>query len=173
MAISMVMISCGNNSSGTENNSDEPKMPTERDSFVSNRELPKGASRLNSLPFNVKGFVQRNYPGYLITSVVSDPLCGGGDAVDVAISKIGSPDLSLIFKQDGTFLQQEQDASLHTAPIAIMQTLKAGYSDYSAGEQIEKLTLADNTEEYLIDLSKGAKSKEVIFTANGMVVCEN
>ncbi|HEY5371898.1 MAG TPA: hypothetical protein VIJ75_23185 [Hanamia sp.] len=148
-------------------------MPIKRETFVSNKKLPKGASRLNNLPSNVQGFVQRNYPGYLITIVVSDPLCGGGDAVDVAILKIGSPDLSLIFKQDGTFVQQEQDVPLHTAPIAITQTLKARYSDYSAGGQIEKLTLADNTEEYLIDLSKGAKSKEVIFDTNGMVVCEN
>ena len=173
LAISMVMISCGCNSPGTENNTDKPKMPTKRDSFVSNKMLPKGASRLNNLPSNVKGFVQRNYPGYLITIVVSDPLCGGGDAVDVAISKIGSPDLSLIFKPDGTFVQQEQDVPIHTAPVAIIQTLKARYSDYSASGQIEKLTLADNTEEYLIDLSKGAKSKEVIFATNGMIVCED
>jgi hypothetical protein len=173
VAITMAMISCDSNSSGTKNNTDKPKMPTKRDSFVSNKKLPKKASRLNNLPSNVKGFVQTNYPGYLIIIVVGVSLCGGGDAVDAVISKIGSPDLSLIFKPDGSFVQQQQDVPIHTAPIAIIQTLKARYSDYKTPGQIEKLTLADNTEEYLIDLSRGAKSKEVIFATNGMVICED
>ena len=173
IAISMVIISCHSNNSGTENNTVKPKIPTKRDSFVPNKKLPKDASRLNNLPSNVKGFVQRNYPGYLITIVVSEPLCGDGDAVDAVISKIGSPDLSLIFKPDGTFVQQEQDVTIQTVPVAIIQTLKAKYSDFSLSGQFEKLTLADNTEEYLIDLSKGVKSREVIFATNGKVICEN
>ncbi|MDQ2719863.1 MAG: hypothetical protein M3Z26_08925 [Bacteroidota bacterium] len=172
-AINLVMVSCSNNSSGTENNSDKAKTATITDTFVSNKKLPKGASRLDNLPANVKGFVQKNYPGYIITIAVLDPLCGDGDAVDVAITKIGSPDLSLIFKPDGTFVQQEQDVPLNTVSRAIRQTLKFKYADYTAGVQIEKLTLADNTEEYLVDLSKGAKSKEVILDTKGLVVCEN
>lgn len=173
MAFSMVMVSCSNNSAGAEKNSDKAKTYTSTDTFASNKKMPKGASRLLNLPANVKGFVQKNYPGYIISIVVSDPLCGGGDAVDVAITKIGSPDLSLIFKPDGTFVQQEQDVPLHMAPPAVTQTLKFKYADYTAGGQIEKLTLADNTEEYVVDLSKGAKSKEVIFNTHGIVVCEN
>jgi hypothetical protein len=173
MAVSMAMISCCNNSSGPENNSVKLRASTSTDTFASNKKLPKGASRLLNLPANVKGFVQKNYPGYIIAIVVSDPLCGGADAVDVAITKIGSPDLSLIFKPDGTFVQQEQDVPLHTAPPALAQTLKFKYAGYAAGSQIEKLTLADNTEEYLVDLSKDAKSKEVIFDTHGIVVCEN
>ncbi|MEO8861536.1 MAG: hypothetical protein ABI358_08945 [Ginsengibacter sp.] len=173
MVISMVMIRCSNNSSGAENNSDKTKTSTNADTFVSNRKLPTGASRLHSLPANVKGFVQKNYPGYIIMIAVSDPLCDGSDAVDVAITKIGLPDLSLIFKPDGTFVQQERYVPLNTAPPAIGQTLKFKYADYTAGGQIEKLTLADNTEQYQADLSNGIISKEVILDTNGMVVCEN
>ncbi len=79
----------------------------------------------------------------------------------------------MIFKPDGTFVQQEQDVPFHTAPQAIRQTLKFKYAGYTAGEQIEKLTLANNTEEYLVDLIRGAKSKEVVFNTNGIVICEN
>lgn len=173
MAISMVLISCSNDSSGTENNIDKAKTSTNAETFVPVKKLPKGASKLNNLPANVKRFVQRNYPGYIIAIAVSAPLCGVGDAVDVAITKIGTPDLLLIFKQDGSFVQQEQDAPLHTAPPSIEQTLKFKYANYTAGDQMEKLTLADNTQEYLVDLNKGAKSKEVVFDTNGIVVCEN
>lgn len=171
--IIITTISCSNDSSGAENKNDDVNKPANKANFLPAEKLPKGASRLHNLPSNVKGFVQRNYPGYLITIVVSDLLCSGGDAVDVAITKIGSPDLSLIFKPDGTYIQQEQDVPLNAAPIAIMQTLKAKYPGYSVGGRIEKLTQADNVVEYGVDLSKGAKSKEVILNTNGTVVCEN
>ncbi|MDO8993452.1 MAG: hypothetical protein Q7U83_10325, partial [Daejeonella sp.] len=103
----------------------------------------------------------------------SDPLCKGGDAIDVAISKTGAPNLSLIFTPDGSYVQQEEDVPLTTASAKIKNTLKAKYADYSAGTQIEKLILADNSVQYLVDLSKGSITKEVIFTTDGMVVCEN
>jgi hypothetical protein len=70
-------------------------------------------------------------------------------------------------------VQQEQDAPLNTAPGKIKDVLKAKYADYSAGNQIEKLILVDKTEQYLVDLTKGTISKEVIFDNNGNVVCEN
>ncbi len=68
------MVSCSNNSSGTENNSDKAKTATITDTFVPNKKLPKGASRLDNLPANVKGFVQKNYPGYIVSIAVSGPL---------------------------------------------------------------------------------------------------
>lgn len=171
--ISISAISCSSDNAKTQSNRDGARILVNKETFVPARKLPQGASSLNNLPSNIKGFVERNYSGYIITIAVSDPLCGGGDAVDVAISKIGLPDLSLIFKPDGTFVQKEQDVPLNTVTLAIIQTLKARYSDYSTAGQVEKLTLADNTEEYLVDLSKGAKSKEVILNTNGTVVCEN
>ncbi len=173
MAICRVMASCSNHSSGTENNSDMAKASPNTNTFVSNKKLPKGASRLYNLPPNVQGFVRKNYPGYLITIAVAATLCGVGDAVDVAITKIGSPDLSLIFKPDGTFVLQEQEVSLNTAPHAIIQTLKAKYPFYSPESQIKKLTLADNTVDYRVELKKRAKSKEVTLDTSGIVICEN
>lgn len=172
-AIGISITSCKSDNAEAKNKSDEVGTHVNTSKFVPIKKLPKGASSLKNLPPNVKSFVQGNYPGYIITIAVSDPLCGGGDAVDVAISKIGSPDLSLIFKPDGTFIQQGQDVPLQTAPLAILQTLKAKYPDYSAGGQIEKLILADNTVEYSVDLSKDMDSKEVTYNIKGDVVCEN
>ena len=120
----------------------------------------------------MKEFIGKNYPGYKIINAASDLLCQGGDAIDVAITKNGSPNLSLIFKTDGSFVQQEEDVPLSTAPTKISSVLKTNYADYSAGKQIEKLILADKSVQYLIDLNKGKISKEVIFDTNGNVVCE-
>lgn len=134
--------------------------------------LPAGEITLDRLPAGVKEFVTKNYAGYKMVKAASDPLCQGGDAIDVAIAKTGAPNLSLIFKPDGTYVQQEEDVPLTTATAKIKDALKTKYSEYSAGTQIEKVILADKSVEYLVDLTKGNVSKEVIFTADGIVVCE-
>ena len=134
---------------------------------------PSTKFTINNLPVGVKEFVSKNYSGYTIVSADSDPLCGGGPAVDVAIKKTGVPNLSLIFKPDGSFVQQEEDVPLSTASDKIRSVLKTKYADYSAGNQIEKLTLVDKTIEYMVDLNKGSVNKEVIFSVDGNIVCEN
>lgn len=126
-----------------------------------------------NLPLGVKEFVSKNYDGYKIVSADSDPLCGGGPAVDVAIKKTGAPTFSLIFKPDGSYVQQEEDVDLSTAPDKIRTSLKTQFGKYNAGGQIEKLILADKSIQYMVDLTNGKKTKEVIFTAEGNIVCEN
>lgn len=134
--------------------------------------LPAGEITLDKLPAGVKEFVTNNYAGYKMIKAASDPLCQGGDAVDVAVTKPGAPNLSLIFKPDGSFVQQEEDVPMKTAPDKVRDAIAAKYADYKAGEQIEKLTLADKTVQYLVDLNKGTATKEVILSKEGVIVCE-
>ncbi|MBL0200286.1 MAG: hypothetical protein IPP81_08940 [Chitinophagaceae bacterium] len=134
--------------------------------------LSDGEITLDRLPGGVKEFVVKNYAGYKMVKALSDPLCQGGDAIDLAIAKAGAPNLSLIFKPDGSFVQQEEDVPLSTATNKIMKVLKTKYADYAVGTQIEKLILADKTVQYLADLTRGSVTREVIFTADGNVVCE-
>ena len=126
-----------------------------------------------TLPQNIKDYIAANYKEYKIIDAAYDPLCKGGDAIDVSVEKVGSESLSLIFKPDGTYIQKEEDAPLTTAPEKVKEVLKHKYSNYLISDEIEKLTLADNTTQYLIDIEKDTLSKEVIFTPDGQVVCEN
>lgn len=165
---------CGNHHSETNGKQqDSLKNVNAATTIRMNSPIPKRAKSLHSLPANIIGYVKNNYPGYSIIIVVSDPLCSGEDAIDVSIIKLNSPDLSLIFKPDGTFVQQEEDIPLSRAPGHIQSILKSKFSDYSAGNQIEKLILADKTIQYLVDLNKGSVTKEMIFSTEGNVVCEN
>ena len=91
----------------------------------------------------------------------------------MAITKSGVPNLSVIFRPDGQFVQQEEDVPLSTAPQKISDALKTKYAGYTAGKQIEKLILADKSVQYLVDLTIKKVSKEVIFSAEGNVVCES
>lgn len=132
-----------------------------------------GKVALDKLPAGVKEFIVKQYAGYTISSAASDPLCQGGDAIDVAVTKAGAPNLSLIFKPDGSFVQQEEDVQMKTAPDKVRDAIASKFADYKAGDQIEKLQLADKTVQYLVDLVKGTTTKEVIFSKEGAIVCEH
>lgn len=180
LALSFTIVSCDSekNEKDEKNETSETKQDEAgeevKDKVVTTgtATLPSGEITLDRLPAGVKEFVIKNYTGYKMVKAASDPLCQGGDAIDVAIAKTGAPNLSLIFKPDGTYVQQEEDVNLTTATTKIKDALKAKYSDYAAGTQIEKVILADKSIEYLVDLTKGNVTKEVIFTAEGNVVCE-
>lgn len=175
-SFTFLFSSCGNNSA----DKNEVPKPTSQDVVETKKSdtstvktvLPDGEITLDRLPFGIKEFIIKNYTGYKMVNAASDPLCEGGDAIDVAVAKAGAPNLSLIFRPDGSFVQQEEDVPLSRATSKIINILKTKYADYTVGTQIEKLILADNTVQYMADLTKGKISKEVIFAENGVVVCE-
>jgi hypothetical protein len=178
LAISFfTIISCGNENdkkNKTIETQQQKIQETNVDGGTANTtKLSAGEIALDKLPAGVKKFIEKNYTGYTMEKAAYDPLCEGGDAIDVAVTKHGSPILSLIFKPDGSFVQQEEDVPLTIATGKIKDTLKTRYKGFSAATQMEKLTLADKSVQYLVDLSIGNTTKEVIFTADGVVVCEN
>ena len=171
------IISCGNNNAnknaGTKSDGGDSLQPASANTAAMHSKFPSGATQLHQLPDEVRNFIKKFYPAYTMIRAVSDPLCTGGDAVDVTITKKGSPNLSLIFKPDGSFVQQEEDVPLTTAPGKVSEALKSRYADFSAGNQIERLILADKTVQYMVDLNHKGITKEVIFDTEGNVVCEN
>ena len=183
-AFSIFIIGCGSNDS--EKNKAAEAKPQEaiedttadttsiRNPDTASIQIPPPGVKIaiDKLPTGVSEFVTKNYPGYQIKSAASDPLCGGADAIDVVITKNGEPNLSAIFRPDGQFVQQEEDVPLSTAAQKISDALRTKYSGYTADKQIEKLILADKTVQYLVDLTKGNLSKEVIFNAEDSVMCE-
>lgn len=181
LALTFTIVSCGNEKNekdekdeATETKQQEKEEVDKKDTTATvATALPAGEITLDRLPAGVKEFITKNYAGYKMVKAASDPLCQGGDAIDVAIAKTGAPNLSLIFRPDGTYVQQEEDVAMNTAPIKIRDAIVAKYADYKAGDQIEKLQLADKTVQYLVDLSKGGTTKEVIFSKEGAVICEH
>jgi hypothetical protein len=123
------------------------------------------------VPESIQLFISQNYNGYSIQNVVDDPLCTGEEAVDILIRKKGFSDYSLIFMPNGTFVQQEEDLDLSKAPLKILETLHSNFKGYNSSSQIEKIILSDKTVQYLLDITKGKETKEVIFNVDGSIVC--
>ena len=128
---------------------------------------------IENIPECIKDYVKLNYKGYGITDVSSDSLCLGGDVIDVTIEKENSTSYSLIFKPDCTYLQKEEDMSADSIPVKVKEILRMKYSNYFISDEIEKIVLADNTPQYLIDLEKDTTYIEVLFTPDGLIVCED
>ena len=172
----LILASCNNEgkeNKNEKNENDDTEMKKDTGSSTVSTTLTSATYTIDNLPVGVKEFVSKNYAGYTIVSADSDPLCGGAPAVDVAIKKTSAPTFSLIFKPDGSYVQQEEDVDLSTAPDKIKSTLKTQFGKYSAGGQIEKLILADKSIQYMVDLTNGKITKEVIFTVDGNIFCEN
>jgi len=170
--LSIGVVSCNSNQ---QKKTETVSNPTEKaNAFQQQTTKPlSGKIEIDSLPLKAKEFIANNYKGYKISSAAYDPLCGGGDAIDVSITQKGKPNFSLIFLPNGTFVQQEEDIELSLAPKKVLTTAKAKFSDYKVANQIEKLKLADNSLQYLLDLTKGSETKEVILTEDGKIVCES
>ena len=167
--VTAATISCNNG--GNNTNEASKKEAAIKGSSAVITPAPASVITVDNLPASMKEYVSKNYQGYTIKNAASNPLCQGGDAIDVSIEKKGSPMLSLIFKPDGTFVQKEQDVPFATAPQKVKNTIKNNYGAFTAGNQIEVLTLADNSTQYLVDLAQGKTTKEVILTPDGVVVC--
>lgn len=176
LASLLTFSACNNNSKKQNENGNKKDTLSESSIFndtINTANTISGAVDLNTLPTSIREYVTINYPGYKMENAAHDPLCQGGDAIDVAITKKGSTAYSLIFKPDGTFVQLEEDIDLNKAPAKILEMVKIEYVGYQPAPQIEKLTLADKSIQYLLDITKNGVTKEVIFNTDGSVACEN
>jgi hypothetical protein len=175
----MALSACGNNADKTNSSADTAAatttvaVPKNETKAPLDTGIATGPVAINNLPATVRPYVEKNFPGYAIANATHDPLCTGGDAIDVVITGKKRPTLSLIFLPDGSFVQKEEDVSYKTAPKKVTDVIKANYADFKPSKQIEKLTLADNTTEYLVDITKGNKAMEVILSKDGVLVCEH
>lgn len=172
VATAILISACNNNN--REQAKTSVNYPVSNDTIKTETSKPlSGKLEIDKLPTQVNEFIDRNFKGYSISSAAYDPLCNGSDAIDVAITQKGKPNYSLIFLPDGTFVQKEEDVDVSLAPKKIISILKEKYPDFKTSNQIEKLTMADGSLQYLVDISKDSLTKEVILTKDGTIVCES
>ncbi|MCY7360986.1 MAG: hypothetical protein LH629_02795 [Ignavibacteria bacterium] len=136
LMISIILLSCGKSSdkkTNTEVTGIDSKNTAKVDSISDKINMKNPEITLDKLPASVKLFVEKNFSGYHILTAIPDPLCQGGDAMDVSIEKPGLPKLSLIFKTDGSFVQLEEDVPLNSAPKNVIKSLNSKFPDCIPG----------------------------------------
>lgn len=130
------------------------------------------------LPESVINYVNENYAGSRFDRVRLEDICDS-TAIKVELEDGSSSNVELYFSLAGDLLFTAKDIAASALPAAVRATIGAQFATYvidSTGDDIERWEFADSSVQYKVKLlprsGSGAKL-EVIFNANGGVVCRD
>jgi hypothetical protein len=127
---------------------------------------------VDSLPAAIKDYITANYAGYTIRHARYDSICVNGRVIDVEISVTsGKAMVKLYFENSGAFLMLAGPIPYADCPQAVKDYIAANYAGYQVCEKPQKLTLADASNQYIIDLRYNHTKKSVRLDANGALIC--
>ncbi len=130
----------------------------------------KDDEQLVDLPQAATDYIAQNYAGYEVDESEKDSLCTGTLVFDVELEK-GKSEVELTFDTEGNYLFSESEIKTGDLPQAVKDGVSANYAGYSTKEA-ERLDMADGSKRYETELKNGSVTKEVLFAADGSVVCE-
>jgi hypothetical protein len=131
-----------------------------------------GGIPIDSLPVILKDYVTANYAGYVIRRASFDSLCFNGEVIGVMLFQPGSVPVKLYFATTGEFLMQANRIRYADIPQTVKDYITANYATFHATPIAEKLTLADNSIQYIVFVHKGPTRKSVRIDAAGAFICE-
>ncbi|MFN0216621.1 MAG: PepSY-like domain-containing protein [Saprospiraceae bacterium] len=125
---------------------------------------------VKDLPQAIKAYVEANYPGYALDEAEKETDCSGLTVYDVEIEQGEENEIELTFDADGNFLYSEAEIAAVDLPAAVANGIATNYAGFTT-EEADKLTLADGSTRYEVELKKGKTVKEVLFDSEGTVIC--
>ncbi|MFN7119479.1 MAG: hypothetical protein ACK4TA_21975, partial [Saprospiraceae bacterium] len=131
------------------------------------------------LPAGVIDFINENYTGSRLDRVRIEDICDSTKVIKVELEDGSSDDVELYFSLAGDLLFTAKDIAASALPAAVRATINTQFATYvidSTGDDIERWEFADSSLQFKVKLlpRSGVGSKlEVIFNANGSVVCRD
>jgi hypothetical protein len=125
----------------------------------------------HKLPRSARDYIEKNYNGYSVMRVSDDPLCGGGNSLDVLLKKSGADNISVIFDERGTFLQREWEMTYVALPPEVKEAVAKHFTDFTPATDAERLVLSNGTTQYQVDVMKGNIGSEVLLSRTGNIIC--
>ncbi len=126
---------------------------------------------VDSLSAAVTGYISTNYPGYVIRHAHYDSLCPEGRAIVTDLFRPGSKPVSLFFSLQDLFLMQSEGIPYHDLPREVKDYVSGSYPGYHADRMPHKLTLSDNSIQYLVGIRKVHSTFRLRIDSSGMLVC--
>jgi uncharacterized membrane protein YkoI len=128
--------------------------------------------QLVDLPQSIEAYITSNYPGYEVDESEEEVLCSGTNVYEIEIENEDTDEeVELTFDTEGNFLFSETEIETTDLPSSVVSSINGNYAGYEI-EEVEALNLANGTQQYEIELEKGDTELEVLFEADGTVVCE-
>jgi uncharacterized membrane protein YkoI len=123
------------------------------------------------LPTVIDNYLAANYGNYEIEESETDTLCTGTAVYEVELEVSNDKEVDLTFDTEGNLLFTEVEIASGGLPAEVVASIADNFNGYSAGET-ERLDLADGSNQYEVELKKGQEQIEVLFAADGKVICQ-
>ena len=123
------------------------------------------------LPTTIQNYLSTNYPNYEIEESERDTLCTGTAVYEVELEGPKDKEVELTFDTEGNLLFTETEIKTSELPSAVSGSISSKYAGYTVKEA-ERLDRADGTTQYEVELKKDKTYLEVLFAADGTVICE-
>ena len=139
------------------------------------KESNENSVDIATLPAAITTYISTNYADYKIDEAQKDTLCNGTAGIEVELEKRNADDVTLFFSNENTFILKEEEVKYNTLPTAVQTFFSSNYPNYNLPKDADKITLANGTIQYEIDIKEKTTKveKEVITNADGTLkICE-
>lgn len=123
------------------------------------------------LPAVIQNYLNSNYSGYTIEESELDSLCTGTAVYDVELEGPKDKEVELTFDTEGNLLFTETEINSGDLPAAVTAGVNTNYAG-AVVEEAARLDLAGGGTQYEVELKQGQTHLEVLFAADGSVICE-
>ena len=124
-----------------------------------------------SLPTAVQQYIDANYQGYEAEEAENETLCDGKTVLEVEIEGPNDQEIDLTFDAEYNFLFSKQEIAVNQLPAAVSGSIAALYAGYNVKEA-EKVTMANDSVRYEVEVKKAGTALDVLFDAGGEKICE-
>lgn len=126
---------------------------------------------LTDLPQSIQQYISTNYPGYELDEAEQGTLCTGASVYEVELEKSENEEVELVFDTEGNLLFTETEIPLSALPPAVNSAIDANYAGF-VKKEANRLDGANGVVQYEVELKKGPANPDVLFSAEGTVICE-
>ena len=127
---------------------------------------------IDSLPTTALNYITTNYPNYTIDDAEYDMTCDSTMVIEVEIES-GNSELELTFDISGNFLYSTVEINSTSLPTAVSNSIATNFPNYTLDDdEADELTMADGTSRYEVELESMQDELEVLFAADGTVICQ-
>lgn len=117
-------------------------------------------------------YITANYPNYVIDDVDNDIDCNGTSIIEIEL-KAGFNEIELVFDTEDNFLYEVSEIRASDLPTAVTNSIATNFPNYILDDnEADKLTMADGSLRYEVELESVQDDLEVVFGADGTVICQ-
>lgn len=127
--------------------------------------------KIADLPASIQAWISNNHPGFTADEAENEVLCDGTKVFAVEAEKGEEEEIQLTFDTNGAFLFSQTEVAVADLPTAVSAGAAKKYAGQAISEAV-KMSMADGSTRYEVELGSGKSEKGVVFDNEGIFLCE-